>query len=101
MFSSLEDRGKIFTRVVSKAPVEVLILTNVGSLSIKGNFHVRAGERILDQLNEVGAFVPITEAEIQYGDGRPTQYSAFIMLNRDQITMMIPTEDLKNSEQTT
>lgn len=98
MFSSLEDRGKIFTRVVTKTPVEVLIMTKTESLFIKGNFHIRAGERILDQLNETGVFIPITDAEIRFSDGRPNQYSAFIMLNRDQITLMVPTEDIKDAE---
>ncbi len=94
MANEFDEKGKIFTNVVSKRPVPVLIQTS--TQRIQGKLHVPPTERIKDELNASEQFLAITDATI-YGDKGEVLYkSQFLTLNRDTIVWLIPEEELQS-----
>ena len=93
MVTQFDEKGKIFTTVVSKHPVKVVIqmLTN----QIRGEFHVRNDFRVKDELDASAKFLPITNATVFSSDGSITIYKTrFMPVNKNQIMWMIPEEEL-------
>lgn len=88
MFGSFEEKGKIFTQVISKIPVRVLIQTT--HQLIRGMMHIRPDSRIKDELNEPELFVAITEVEILNEQNEVVQTSPFMALSRSQIIWVLP-----------
>jgi hypothetical protein len=87
-----EERGKIFTRVVNKVPVNVIIQTT--AQLIHGKIHVMPEERLSDELNREEKFLPVTNAVIYSLDGEVLYEANFLSINRNQITWIIPAADL-------
>jgi hypothetical protein len=48
MYASFEDKGKIYTNIVSKTPIDVIIQTP--NHQIHGKVHVRPNGRLKDEL---------------------------------------------------
>ena len=95
MYANFEDKGKIFTPVVSKEPVDVILQTTVHR--IIGKFHVRPDERLIDQLNHADAFLALTDATVMDLTGGETLYTLnFMVVQRNQIVWMAPTQELHN-----
>jgi hypothetical protein len=92
MVTQYDDKGKIFTQVISKEPVLVTIQTT-GNM-IRGTIHVRQGTRIKDELNTQENFVAVTEAAVFNSQGEEIYRSEFLILNVDQIVFVIPEDDL-------
>lgn len=83
-----DDKGKIFTEVVSKEPVAVIIQTSLNR--IEGAIHARPGERLKDELNHQDRFVAITDAVIYDLSGQEVQRNDLLLLNRDAILWVLP-----------
>jgi hypothetical protein len=49
MFAQFEEKGKIYTQVVSKIPVDVIVQTT--QHTIRGKIHIRPDIRLKDELN--------------------------------------------------
>jgi hypothetical protein len=91
-----EEKGKIFTQVVHKVSVSVLIQTSTHR--IQGNCHIHADNRFSDEFNSSIAFVPLTEVVISDNSGKIVLKSKFLVVNRSQIIWVLPNEDVEETE---
>ncbi len=93
----VEEKGKVFTNIISKQPVEVLIQTQ-GWL-VRGSIHVRRDERLKDEIDREEPSLAVTEATIYDSSGAVSYQAKFIAINRAQIIWIIPVAELEtNSE---
>ncbi len=91
MSIKFDEKGKIFTDVVPKIPVRAVVQTT-GQL-VRGNVHVREGERLKDELDRDELFLAVTEASILTADGQVQFQAPFIAVRRAQIVWVFPDED--------
>ena len=95
MFANFEEKGKIFTQVVTKEPVDVVIQT--ASSCIYGRVHVRPEDRLKDELDRTTAFLAVTQAKIFDRDGNNLLYeSNFVAVNVTRIEWILPQSELKD-----
>ncbi len=87
-----DERGKIFTKVVSKIPVSVIIQTT-GQL-IHGKIHVKPEERLSDELNLDERFLPVTDVTIYSLDGQILYEANFLSINRSQVIWILPAAEI-------
>ena len=62
MITQFEEKGKIFTNVITKKPVAVHLQTS--QHLIRGNVHIRPDERLKDELNQTEVFLAVTDANV-------------------------------------
>ena len=93
MFSNFEEKGKIFTQVVSKKPINVTIQTT--SQLIRGKIHIRPEDRVKDELNRKDLFIAVTDATVFSAEGKALYHSGFLSVNTEQIVWLIPDEEVK------
>jgi hypothetical protein len=86
-----DEKGKFFTDVISKEVVRSEIQTMMHH--IRGDVHVRKGERLSDEINQPIPFLPVTNAEIYNQEGKMMYTSAFLAVNRQQIIWLMPIDD--------
>lgn len=91
MYPDYDDKGKIFTQVITKKPVDVIIQTT--SHQITGKLHIRPEDRIKDELNSNEQFLAVTDATILDDKGNPLHQCSFLSINRSHIIWLIPIED--------
>jgi hypothetical protein len=91
MVTQYDEKGKIFTRVVSKEPVQVMIQT--AQNMIRGLIHVRLNERTKDELNESEGFIAVTDATIFNLQNEEMYRVKFMLVNIHQIIWVIPEEE--------
>ncbi len=92
MVTQFDEKGKIFTQVVSKHPVQVIIKTVQNT--IRGSIHIRPDSRLKDELNGSEDFLAVTDAVV-YGDQNEEIYrTAFLVVNVHHIVWVIPSDDL-------
>lgn len=87
----IDSKGKIYTDVVRKEEVPVLIqtLTNV----IHGHIFLRPEQRIKDGLNDnPEAFIAVTQAEIYSPGGQLLHKADFLTVNKQHIVWLRPDE---------
>jgi hypothetical protein len=87
-----DERGKIFTRVVNKVPVSVIIQTTVQL--IHGKVHIKPEERLSDELNLEENFLPVTNAVIYNLEGKILYQANFLSINRAQVIWILPITEL-------
>ena len=97
MINDFEERGKIFTNIITKLPVEVLIQTTTHL--IHGNVHVRPDQRIKDEIDRSEPTLAITNAILYAANGDILYRVKFMALSRQQIVWIIPIEELEESSQ--
>ena len=93
MYTQFEEKGKIFTNVISKNPIEVIIQTTTHR--IRAKLHVRPEGRIKDEMDVPEEFLALTEATIYENNGQQLYASTFLTVNRSAIVWLIPAEELK------
>jgi len=86
-----DEKGKFFTDIISKKVVRSDIQTVTHH--IRGNIHVRTGDRISDEINQPNLFLPVTSAEIYSLDGEKLYTSDFLAVNREHIVWLMPIEE--------
>jgi hypothetical protein len=91
-----DEKGKLFTEVISKDKVRSHIQTE--TQSIQGYVHVRKGERLSDELNHDNNFLAITEAEVYSLDGQLLYSTNFLAINRKHIIWLMPIDQLHNQQ---
>jgi hypothetical protein len=96
MYAAYDDRAKVFTNVITKKPIDVLIQTTQNK--IRGKVHIRLEDRFLDEINREKMFIPVTEAIFLDTEGNEIQRTNFLVVNRTQIIWMIPVEDEQGEE---
>ena len=100
MTTDYDDKGKIFTEIIPKENIPVIIQTTTNR--IEGLFHTRYDNRLKDELNSQvdEQFIAITDAIVYDGDGNELYASNFLALNRNSIIWLIPQneEDGENDQ---
>lgn len=93
MFANFEEKGKIYTQVVTKEPVDVIIQTT--SHQIHGKIHIKPGDRLKDELDSCEHFLAVTDAIVlnYYGKGTPLPTS-FMAVNMGAVVWVIPDDKL-------
>lgn len=92
MVTQYDERGKIFTQVIAKQPIQVTIQT--GQQIIKGLIHVRKGQRIKDELNGPEHFLAVTDAVILDHEQKELYQTSLLIVNMDQIVWVLPQEEV-------
>jgi len=86
-----DEKGKIFTEVISKRPVYATIQTTTHLM--RGHIHVRRDQRIKDELDLDEKFMAVTEVNVIAPDGHVLFQAPFLAVNRDQIIWVLPEHD--------
>ena len=96
MFANFEEKGKIFTQVVTKKPINVTIQTT--NQLIRGKVHIRPEDRVKDELNRKDLFIAVTDATVYSSEGNALYYSGFLSVNTEQVIWLMPDEEVKTSK---
>jgi len=88
MSFEFDEKGKIFTDLITKIPVQAIIQTT--SQLVRGKVHVRQGERLKDELDRDEPFLAVTDASVVGQDGQPLFETPFLAVSRSQIIWVIP-----------
>ncbi len=91
MTIEFDEKGKFFTDVVSKVPVQAVVQT-VGQL-VRGKVHVREGERLKDELDRDELFLAVTDASVIGLNGEVQFQTPFLAVRRSQIIWVLPDDD--------
>lgn len=85
-----DEKGKIFTEIIPKESVRVVVQTVTNR--IVGYFHARSDNRLKDELNNIRdeQFIAITDATVLDAQGDELYRSDFLALNRSHIVWLIP-----------
>ena len=93
MVTQFDEKGKIFTTIVSKLPVKVLI--QLPTNQVKGEIHVRRDGRLKDELDSANKYIAVTNATILTQDGsRALTQCKFLSVNNSQIIWIIPEAEM-------
>ena len=91
-----DDKGKFFTDVIFKNPVDVFVQTTTGL--VEGTVHVQKDERLKDELDRSERFLALTDASVFNLAGEKVYEADFIALQRGQIIWVIPRENEDEAE---
>ncbi len=95
---SFEEKGKIFTEMISKVAIEVIIQTITHR--IYGKVHVRPGERLKDELDRNESVLAVTEALIYDQEGILLVFkSSFVAVQKSQIIWILPQSQIELEDQ--
>jgi hypothetical protein len=83
-----DEKGKIFTDIVSKIAVYATVQTTTHML--RGHIHVRRDQRIIDELDLDENFLAITDADVLSSDGQTLFQVPFLAVRRTHIVWVIP-----------
>lgn len=91
MTIEFDDKGKIFTDVVSKDTVEAIVQTT--QHLVRGKVHVRQDDRFKDELDRDELFLAMTDASVFDADGKELHKTHFLAVRRAQIVWVMPVTD--------
>ena len=97
MTISYDDKGKIYTNVISKEAVETRIQTTTHL--IEGQIHVRLDCRIKDELELDEPFLAVTNGRVYNAEHKLLFSTKFIAVRRDQIVWVVPVTDIESESQ--
>lgn len=86
-----DDKGKIFTDIVTKTTVPATVQTTTHL--VRGNIHVRRDQRIKDELDSKESFLAITDADVLGADGQIIFHAPFLAIQRAHIVWVLPEQD--------
>ena len=92
-----DEKGKIFTDIVSKVSIPATIQTTTHL--IRGQLHVRRDQRIKDELDIAENFLAVTDVTVLPPDGQTLFQAPFLAVRRSHIVWVIP-EQNQNTERT-
>jgi hypothetical protein len=90
-----DEKGKIFTEIVSKFPILATIQTT--SHLMRGRLHVRRDQRLKDELDIDEQFLALTDVSVFGPDGQTLFQAPFLAVRRSQIIWVLPEQE-KNEE---
>ena len=93
MTIEFDDKGKIFTDIVSKIAIPAVVQTT--KHLIRGNVHVRRDERLKDELDRDELFLAITDASVIGADGQTLHQTHFMAVRRAQIIWVMPAQSVE------
>lgn len=97
MIPQFDEKGKIFTNIISKIPVTVIIQTTLHK--IQGELHTKPDERLKDELNSSEELIAVTNASIQDNQNQEILHCNFLLVNRSQIIWIAPSDELATNNQ--
>ena len=83
-----DEKGKIFTDIVSKTAVHATIQTTTHLM--RGRIHVRRDQRITDELDLQENFLPITDVSVLGANGQVLFQAPFLAVHRSHIVWVCP-----------
>ncbi len=86
-----DEKGKFFTNFVSKNAVLAIVQTS--RYRIRGEIHVRMGDRVKDELDRPEQFLAVTNAAIYDENDTLLFEREFVSINRDHIIWVIPEQE--------
>ena len=86
-----DEKGKIFTEIISKIPVQATIQTTTHLM--RGRLHVRRDQRIKDELDVDENFIALTDVSVLGPDGQTLFQAPFMAVRRSHIVWVIPEQD--------
>jgi hypothetical protein len=86
-----DEKGKIFTEIISKVPILATIQTTTHLM--RGQLHVRKDQRIKDELDANENFLALTDVSVLGPDGQTLFQAAFLAVRRSHIVWVIPEQD--------
>jgi hypothetical protein len=86
-----DEKGKIFTDIVTKIAVSVTVQTTTHMM--RGQMHVRRDKRVKDELDLNEKFLPLTDVSVLGPDGQALFQSPFLAVQRAHIIWVIPEQD--------
>ncbi len=93
MVTQFDEKGKIFTTIVSKSPVKVVI--QLPTNQVKGEVHVKRDGRLKDELDSSAKYIAVTNASIYSLDGsKLLKQCKFLSVNNSQIIWIIPETEI-------
>lgn len=91
-----DEKGKIFTDVVSKLAVNATIQTTTHMM--RGQIHVRRDQRVIDELDLNENFLALTDVSVLDRDGQTLFQVPFLAVQRRQIVWVIPEQKTEEGE---
>ena len=83
-----DEKGKIFTDIVSKIAIHATVQTTTHMM--RGRIHVRKDQRIKDELDGHKGFLALTDVSVLGPDGQTLFQAPFLALRRTHIIWVIP-----------
>lgn len=83
-----DEKGKVFTDIVSKVSIFVTLQTTTHVM--RGQMHVRRDQRVKDELDRDENFLALTDVHVQGPDGQTLFHSPFLAVRRDHIVWVMP-----------
>lgn len=90
-----DEKGKIFTDIVSKIAVYATVQTT--SHLMRGRIHIRRDQRIKDELDQQETFLALTDVTVLNAEGQTLFQAPFLAVQRAHIVWVIP-EPSNNEE---
>lgn len=88
MTIEFDDKGKFYTDLIKKEPVQATIMT--ATSRVTGLIYVRPDQRIKDELDLDVKFLAVTDATVYTLEGEVAYQCGFIAIQRSQIIWVIP-----------
>jgi hypothetical protein len=88
MTTEFDEKGKIFTDIVSKISIYVTIQTTTHM--VRGRMHVRRDQRVKDELDRGEKFLALTDVQVLGSDGQVSFQSPFLAVKREHIVWVMP-----------
>lgn len=86
-----DEKGKIFTDIVTKKAIPATIQTTTHLM--RGQIHVRRDQRIKDELDLNENFLALTNVSVLGPDGQTLFQAPFLAVRRSHIIWVLPEEN--------
>lgn len=86
-----DEKGKIFTDIVTKRTVDATIQTTTHLM--RGHIHVRRDQRIKDELDLDEKFLALTDVNVLAADGQILFHAPFLAVNRAHVIWVLPEQN--------
>ena len=86
-----DEKGKIFTDVVSKIAVYATVQTTTHRM--RGHIHIRRDQRIKDELDLNENFLAMTDVTVMGPDGQTLFQAPFLAVRRSHIIWVLPEQN--------
>jgi hypothetical protein len=91
-----DEKGKIFTDIVSKVAIPVTLQTTTHQM--RGRVHVRRDQRIKDELDVDENFLAVTDVTVLTADGQALFQAPFLAVRRSHIVWVVPEQDQREEK---
>lgn len=95
MNTEYDEKGKIFTDIISKRAVYATVQTTTHLM--RGYIHVQRDQRIKDELDLDERFLALTDVNVLASDGQILFQAPFLAVHRAHIVWVLP-EQTKEGE---